>query len=421
MRLRLALAALGTALGVYAIGLAIWEPGAVALPIAVHVAIGWSFVAAGFAASARRPENRTGLLMMLTGIVWFGRDFDWLDADVWTRLDELSQNVFLALIAHQVVVFPRGRARTRLERVLVGSAYALALGGYVLSEVAPATNEVLAGIGIVLAVVILFVVVERWTTATAPERRALEPVLWAGPPVLVVVALSIARDYIGVSLSEAGDTAVDWAQLIYTAIPLAFLVGVLRTRLQRAAVGDLVVELGDVTSPSGVRDALARALGDPSLEIALWLPRQERWVDPTGAPVSLPAGDGRAVTVLDGLAALIYDPSLLEDPALVEATAAAARLALDNARLQADLRGRIREPVEPGNGALAELTARELEVLALLAEGRTDRGIARELYVTPKTVEAHIRSIFRKLDLPADTNENRRVHAVLTFLRARTG
>ena len=420
MRLRLALAALGTALGVYAIGLAIWEPGAVALPIAVHVAIGWSFVAAGFAASARRPENRTGLLMMLTGIVWFGRDFDWLDADAWTRLNELSQNVFLALIAHQVVVFPRGRARTRLERVLVGSAYALALGGYVLSEVAPATNEVLAGIGIVLAVVILFVVVERWTTATAPERRALEPVLWAGPPVLVVVAVSIARDYIGVSLSEAGDTALDWAQLIYTAIPLAFLVGVLRTRLQRAAVGDLVVELGDVTSPSGVRDALARALGDPSLEIALWLPRQERWVDPTGAPVSLPAGDRRAVTVLDGLAALIYDPSLLEDPALVEATAAAARLALDNARLQADLRGRIREPVKPGNGALAELTARELEVLALLAEGRTDRGIARELYVTPKTVEAHVRSIFRKLDLPADTNENRRVHAVLTFLRARS-
>jgi DNA-binding NarL/FixJ family response regulator len=59
-------------------------------------------------------------------------------------------------------------------------------------------------------------------------------------------------------------------------------------------------------------------------------------------------------------------------------------------------------------------------VLALLAEGRTDRGIARELYVTPKTVEAHVRSIFRMLDLPADTNENRRVHAVLTFLRARS-
>jgi len=69
---------------------------------------------------------------------------------------------------------------------------------------------------------------------------------------------------------------------------------------------------------------------------------------------------------------------------------------------------------------LAALTQREREVLALLAEGRTDRGIAKLLYVTPKTVEAHVRSIFRKLDLPSDATENRRVHAVLTFLRART-
>jgi serine/threonine-protein kinase PknK len=64
------------------------------------------------------------------------------------------------------------------------------------------------------------------------------------------------------------------------------------------------------------------------------------------------------------------------------------------------------------------LTTRELEVLTLLAEGRTDRGIASSLYVTPKTVEAHVRSIFRKLDLPSDAMENRRVHAVITFLRA---
>jgi len=69
---------------------------------------------------------------------------------------------------------------------------------------------------------------------------------------------------------------------------------------------------------------------------------------------------------------------------------------------------------------LDELTPRELEVLALIAEGRTDRGIAKELYVTPKTVEAHVRSIFRKLDLPRAETENRRVHAVLTFLAART-
>jgi DNA-binding NarL/FixJ family response regulator len=67
---------------------------------------------------------------------------------------------------------------------------------------------------------------------------------------------------------------------------------------------------------------------------------------------------------------------------------------------------------------LAELTQREREVLALVAEGRTDRGIAEQLVVTRKTVEAHVRSIFRKLDLPSDASENRRVHAVLAFLQA---
>ena len=67
---------------------------------------------------------------------------------------------------------------------------------------------------------------------------------------------------------------------------------------------------------------------------------------------------------------------------------------------------------------LSNLTTRERDVLSLLAQGRTDRGIAQELYLAPKTVEAHVRAIFRKLDVPADATENRRVHAVLTVLRA---
>jgi serine/threonine-protein kinase PknK len=69
---------------------------------------------------------------------------------------------------------------------------------------------------------------------------------------------------------------------------------------------------------------------------------------------------------------------------------------------------------------LAELTPREREVLALIAQGKTDRGIAEQLFVTRKTVEAHVRSILGKLDLPADAGENRRVHAVLAFLGAGT-
>jgi DNA-binding NarL/FixJ family response regulator len=405
-------------------------PAALLLPIPVEVAVGASFLAAGLVAWRRRPENRTGLLMVASGLAWFGRDLARWDAGVPAHIGELSLNVFLALIAHQVVVFPYGVVRSRLERVLVASAYVLALGGYALSEVFPSTNDPLAALAIPLIAVVIFVVVQRWLQATPPERRALQPILWGGPPVLVVAAVSIARDYLDVG----GSGAVDWLKLVYIAIPVAFLVGLLRTRLQRAAVGDLVVELGEVASAADVRDALARTLGDPSLELAFWLPEKTRYVDLSGKTMTLSEEDGRAVMELEGVAALIYDTSLLEDPALVRSAGAAARLALENARLQAELRAQLdrRRDAEGGqlrvdfvtapteHDSLAELTTRELEVLALLAEGRTDRGIAQALYVTPKTVEAHVRNIFRKLDLPADsTVENRRVHAVLTFLRAR--
>jgi DNA-binding NarL/FixJ family response regulator len=67
---------------------------------------------------------------------------------------------------------------------------------------------------------------------------------------------------------------------------------------------------------------------------------------------------------------------------------------------------------------LDDLTPREHEVLALMAEGLTDRGIGERLFVTPKTVETHIHHIFAKLGLPETATDNKRVHAVLTYLRA---
>ena len=68
--------------------------------------------------------------------------------------------------------------------------------------------------------------------------------------------------------------------------------------------------------------------------------------------------------------------------------------------------------------ALAVLTPREREVLGLVAEGRTNASIAKELWLTEKTVETHVRSILGKLDLPQDGDTHRRVLAVVTYLRA---
>ena len=67
--------------------------------------------------------------------------------------------------------------------------------------------------------------------------------------------------------------------------------------------------------------------------------------------------------------------------------------------------------------ALAELTPREREVLGLMAEGKTNAGIAKQLWLTEKTVETHVRSILGKLELPPDSDTHRRVLAVVTYLR----
>jgi signal transduction histidine kinase len=128
-----------------------------------------------------------------------------------------------------------------------------------------------------------------------------------------------------------------------------FFGGLVRARIIRGgALRELVAELSDGRRQEDLRDALAKALGDPSLELAFWLPNSGQYVDADGRPVDLPREDPtRAVSEvrLDGrlVAAIVHDSGLLDDPNLVRAVGAAAALVLENERLRAELRAKVDE------------------------------------------------------------------------------
>ena len=129
--------------------------------------------------------------------------------------------------------------------------------------------------------------------------------------------------------------------------PIAFLFALLDARLARGQVAALLVELrADPTTD--LQAPLARALRDPSLRLAYWLPQFGSWADQEGQEVALPTADERrAVRTIyrddEPMAALVFDRSLEDERELLDAVAATAGIALENGRLRAELRARLQE------------------------------------------------------------------------------
>jgi signal transduction histidine kinase len=141
-----------------------------------------------------------------------------------------------------------------------------------------------------------------------------------------------------------------WAYYVAVAVTgVGLTADLLWGRWTRAAVTGLVIDLGSHHEPQALRAALARTLGDPGLRVAYRLAGADGWVDEIGRPVELPPDDapGRGVTFVyeagDAVAALVHDPAALADRELAASVAAAARLAVANAGMQAQIAARLRE------------------------------------------------------------------------------
>ena len=332
--------------------------------------IGWSFAGAGVVASVLRPHNRFGLLLYATGLMWFTSALMAADSPLVFSLGLLTAPWWLGTFFHALHTFPGGRLEGRWPRRLVVLLYldVTALQAFRLLFTSSADlpgcadcprnvllvsdqPDAVASILVIQQAVVgsfviggtLLVLARRWRAATAPQRRVLAPVLATGSACLAVQAVSLAAQPAQVRQS------VGWVgALAFAAVPASFLLGLLRQRLDRAAVGQLVVDLGTVGEGDPLDGLLRNALGIRRCRSRTGAPRpRSTW---TGADVRFPMpapDEERAVTRIerDGrrIAALVHDPSLAEDATLISGAVAAAGLALENERLHAEVRAQLEE------------------------------------------------------------------------------
>ena len=344
-----------------------WAWGAAAL------IVGWSYIGVGLFAWGRRPDNRLGMLMAGTGFAWLASISALSDLPLVFTFGNLLGSVFFAVAVHLLLAFPSGRLQSRAERWIVGSAYFLTTAAvfplWLFADpqsldcddcpdnvLLVHDNETLVTVigailnlmGAALIAAMVVVLVRRWLRATASQRRFLVPVYSAGVALAIVLIVSVLLNAGGL---EAGTSDAVWiaSTVPFGLVPYLFLGTLIRARvIQTGAVSELVVRLTEAPQRGELRDALARALRDPSLELAYWLPEDKRFVDAAGHPVELPEPtSGRAVTKVrrDGgyVAALVHDPVLDEQRGHVDAVCSAASLAFENERLDAELRAKVEE------------------------------------------------------------------------------
>lgn len=372
------------------------------------IVAGVSFVSAGLVASARRPERWTGSLMIVAGFALFAGTLVQSNRSLPFTVGLAVTAIPTAVLAHLVLAFPDGRLRSHWERLIVAAAYLNATVVQVLMLMfmgiehvsgCPCPRNLLfvhedtavhmrlmsiervTGIAVAAAVALMLIL--RWRLASPPLRRALLPIVVTGGIAIALLGATLiasALPYAGapIKLQSA-------ERLALGVVPIAYLVGLFRARMGRLGVSDLIVELSRGVEPGRLRDAIAHALRDPSLQLGFWIRDPDECVDVDGQPVSVVPGPDRAVTILERhgrrVAALVHDPALSENPALLDAVSSAAGLALENERLLAELRAKLDE-VRDSRARLVEASVTERRRLERnLHDGAQQRLVTLALHL----------------------------------------
>jgi signal transduction histidine kinase len=396
----LGVAAAGLAAPVYTAELALARDDISGVHVALLHWISVPYVLVGLTAWWRRPESRLGPLMTAAGLAMGVSTLQFATSDPLFTAGAVFDLVPAAFFLHLCLAFPDGRLRSRVEQVVVGGAYAAAVG----LQLAKMTLGEFGQANLLAA----------WTRPDASaalqqvQLVSLSATLAFGACVLAIrrqhegrsrrrsLGLLVASFVLGLVLCAAlfvvgafdvfGSAFQPLQRVTLAAIglaPFAFLIGLVEARLAGSAVGRLVIDMRADLAPADLRTALAEALRDPTLTLAYWLPDFRRFVDVDGRPVDVPDCNGRSTTTIDRggapFAALLHDHSLDDERDLLAGVTAAAAIALDNARLHAELNARVEE-LRGSRARVIDAAQRERQRLERdLHDGAQQRLIALSL------------------------------------------
>lgn len=345
--------------------------------IVVDVIPGIAFLLAGFVAWERRPESRIGPVMVLVGFAWFSGTLNASTVPIVDRLGYSFQGYYDGLLAWLVLAYPTGRLAGRAARIVVGTLFAVLLARTVFRITAfrmsidydfslpgevdryvadmswrDAGDAAFRLVIAALMIIVLVLLIRRFFTETDLARRIAWPMTFAGLAVAAGVVIKVAA---GAMADTSEERFGAWAlgDLVTaatgSAVAIAFLVGLVRGRLARQSVADLVLELGVGEERPALQGVVARALRDQTVELLYPAEDGTGFIDVHGRLTNLPdtVSGSRAVTRIEAggrtIAVLVHDPAVSEQPELMRSVIAAVRLALDNERLAAEVRAQLEE------------------------------------------------------------------------------
>jgi signal transduction histidine kinase len=368
---------------------------------------GWALVAAGLAHWSRHPASRCGALLAGGGLAWFL--IEAANPEVGSALLFSAGLVLFAacppLIAHAALAHAHGRLRTRGETAVVALGYAAGVGVLGLLSATlydPAAQGCLecpanlvhlgggadaartvsrAGLWLVFGWGALVVAFLAWrlARANAASRRLSAPVLATAAAYVALVAADAAHGIgRGFESNDPTDRALWGGQaLALIALSAAVTWERIRSARMRAELTRLLAEL-DRPLAGGVRDALARALGEPQLALA-YASSSGGWLDAEGRAVTLSPTATQLGPTNAPVAAIVHRPGALQDPELVAEITRAARPALEQERLQAEMRAQLAELQASRTRIVAAADAERRRLERDLHDGAQQRIVALAL------------------------------------------